>query len=100
MDETLIQTPALPWPPTEGQGSPVSRRPDARWARGVGAHVEADPDAGAAPRGLVSRRGRGRAWDLPARGSARRLAVSKPGRAGCPDRRSAAEAAEASRRAA
>ena len=40
MDEILIQTSAVSWPPIECPGSPDPRPADTRWARGVGAHVE------------------------------------------------------------
>src|SRR5262249_6924055 len=97
MDDTFIQTSALPWYLPECPGSPVSRRPNTRGARGVGAHLEAYSDLGATPRAMDPRRcGSGRG-DVPAGSPARRAAVSRTRRAGRPDGRSAAEAAETPR---
>jgi len=95
MDETLIQSSTLPRPPLECQGSPVPWRPDARRADGLGAYLEADPNTGAASRAVVARRGRRGDRDVPARGSARRLAICGAGRAGGADRRPTPEATEA-----
>lgn len=47
MDEILIHASAVSRPPIERHGSPDPRGADARWARGVGAHVEAHSDRGA-----------------------------------------------------
>ena len=68
-----------------------------RDGRAVSARTWKRSDPGAAPRALVARRCRRGRGNVPARGPARRLAVSRARRAGGPDGRSPAEAAEAPR---
>src|SRR5437867_7361573 len=97
MDETLIQTFAVPRPPIGRPGSPVPCRPDARGTRGVGAHLEADPDPGVTSSAVDARRRGGSRRDVPAGSPAHRLAVSRAWRTGRPDGRSASEAAQAPR---